>query len=292
LVNHFNHSTPFKFGVEFTPDKVTKNGLKVGQNLQGRLPYQDNKFTTQIIFQDINGNELVGDVTGDGKYLETTLRIVADKGVDVKSSAKTSFWLEPKPESIDSGNVESARLRVRFDKELVVPSILSPNAFPSAVYVNEKTSIGMVEIDLITPPQVDGFLGTKEFSTLLSSKTFTDVTGEYYMIDLNGKVGSPYVVVNVIPDIITVKQVCASTARLVKLGGTYGVRVVNGGIEVSVGIDAPLSVTSVNEIGQQFPIFDGNVNKGTYTFPLTNRGLQWIVVRQGNWLETIGILVD
>jgi hypothetical protein len=285
-------STPFKFGVEFTPDKVTKNGLKVGQNLQGRLPYQDNKFTTQIIFQDINGNELVGDVTGDGKYLETTLRIVADKGVDVKSSAKTSFWLEPKPESIDSGNVESARLRVRFDKELVVPSILSPNAFPSAVYVNEKTSIGMVEIDLITPPQVDGFLGTKEFSTLLSSKTFTDVTGEYYMIDLNGKVGSPYVVVNVIPDIITVKQVCASTARLVKLGGTYGVRVVNGGIEVSVGIDAPLSVTSVNEIGQQFPIFDGNVNKGTYTFPLTNRGLQWIVVRQGNWLETIGILVD
>ena len=283
---------PFTFNVEFTPDKVTKGGLKTGQNLQGRLPYQDNKFSTQIVFEDASGNELVGDVTGDGKYLETTLRIVADKGVDVKSSAKTSFWLEPKPESIDSGNVESARLRVRFDNELVLPSILSPNAFPSAVYVNEKTSIGMVEIDLITPPQVDGFLGTKEFSTLLSSKTFTDVTGEYYMIDLNGKVGSPYVVVNVIPDVITVKQVCASTTRLVKLGGTYGVRVVNGGIEVSVGIDSPLSVTSVNELGQQYPIFDGNVNKGTYTFPLTNKGLQWIVVRQGDWLETVGVYVN
>jgi hypothetical protein len=283
---------PFTFNVEFTPDKVTKGGLKTGQNLQGRLPYQDNKFSTQIVFEDASGNELVGDVTGDGKYLETTLKIVADKGVDVNSIAKTSFWLEPKPESIDSGNVESARLRVKFENTVVNPTVLSPIAFPSATWVNEKTSIGMVEIDLVTPPQVDGYLGTKEFQTLLSEKTFTDVTGDYYTVDLNGKVGSPYVVVNVIPDVITVKQVCASTTRLVKLGGTYGVRVVNGGIEVSVGIDAPLSVTSVNELGQQYPIFDGNVNRGTYTFPLTNKGLQWIVVRQGDWLETVGVYVN
>jgi len=283
---------PFTFNVEFSPDKVTKNGLKVGQNLQGRLPYQDNKFATQIVFEDANGNELVGDVTGDGKYLETTLRIVADKGVDVNSTAKASFWLEPTPESIDSGNVESARLRVKFENSLINPMMLSPISFPSATWVNEKTSIGMVEIDLVTPPQVDGYLGTKEFQTLLSDKTFTDVTGDYYTIDLNGKVGSPYVVVNVIPDVMTVKQVCASTSRLVKLGGTYGVRVVNGGIEVSVGLDAPLSVTSVNELGQQSSIFDGNVNKGTYTFQLTNRGLQWIVIRQGDWVETIGIFVD
>jgi hypothetical protein len=278
--------------VEFTPDKVTKNGLKIGQNLQGRLPYQDNKFSTKIVFQDINGNELVGDVTGDGKYLETTLRIVSDKGVSVKSSAKASFWLEPKPESIDSGNVESARLRVRFDNNLVVPNILSPNAFPSAVYVNEKTSIGMVEIDLITPPQVDGFLGTKEFGTLLSDKTYTDINGEYYMIDLNGKIGSPYVVVNVIPDFITVNQVCASTARLVKIGTGYSLGLANNGIEVSVGIDAPLTLTSVNELGQQEVIFSGFVNKGTYKFPIKTRGLQWIIARQVDWTETLGILVD
>jgi hypothetical protein len=283
---------PFTFNVEFSPDKVTKNGLKVGQNLQGRLPYQDNKFATQIVFEDASGNELIGEVTGDGKYLETTLRIVADKGVDVNSTAKASFWLEPKPESIDSGNVESSRLRVRFENSLINPMLLTPVSFPSATWVNEKVSINMIEIDLVTPPQVDGYLGTKEFQTLLSDKTFTDVTGDYYTVDLNGKVGSPYVVVNVIPDVMTVKQVCATTTRLVKLGGTYGVRVVNGGIEVSVGIDAPLSVTSVNELGQQIFIFDGNVNKGTYTFPLTNKGLQWIVVRQGDWLETVGVYVN
>lgn len=283
---------PFTFNVEFSPDKVTKNGLKSGQNLKGRLPYQDNTFSTQIVFEDASGNELIGEITGDGKYLETTLKIVADKGVEVNAIAKASFWLEPTPESIDSGNVESARLRVKFENSLVTPTILSPIAFPSATLVNEKTSIGMVEIDLVTPPQVDGYLGTKEFQTLLSDKTFTDVTGDYYTIDLNGKVGSPYVVVNVIPDIITVVPVCASTTRLVKLGGTYRVRVVGGGLEVSVGLDAPLSVISYNQLGQQTEIFDGTVNKGTYTFSLTNRGLQWIVVRQGDWVETIGVFVN
>jgi hypothetical protein len=283
---------PFKFLVEFTPDKVTKGGLKIGQNLKGRLPYQDNIFSTQIVFQDANGNELIGNITGDGKYLETTLKIVADKGVDVNSTAKTSFWLEPTPESIDSGNVETARLRVKFDNTLINPTILSPIAFPSATWLNEKISVGMIEIDIITPPQIDGYLGTKEFQTLLSEKTFTDVSGEYYTVDLNGKIGSPYVVVNVIPDIVTVKQVCANTSRLVKLGGTYGVRVINGGIEVSVGLDAPLSVTSVNQLGQHTPIFDGDVTKGVYNFALINRGLQWIVIRQGDWVETIGIYVN
>jgi hypothetical protein len=283
---------PFTFNVEFSPDKVTKNGLKFGQNLNGRLPYQDNTFSTQIVFEDVSGNELIGNITGDGKYLETTLKIVGDKGIEVGSIAKASFWLEPKPESIDSGNVESSRLRVKFENTLVTPTVLSPNAFPSATWVNEKTSIGMVEIDLVTPPQVDGYLGTKEFQTLLSDKTFTDVTGDYYTVDLNGKSGSPYVVVNVIPDVITVNQVCATTTRLVKLGGTYGVRVVNGGIEVSVGLDAPLSVVSYNQLGQQTEIFDGNVNKGIYTFSLSNKGLQWIVVRQGDWVETIGVFVN
>ena len=77
-----------------------------------------------------------------------------------------------------------------------------------------------------------------------------------------------------------------------KVGGAYGIRVVSGGIEVSVGLDAPLTITSVNQLGQQTDIFDASVLKGTYVFPLSNKGLQWVVAKQGDWVETIGIYVE
>jgi hypothetical protein len=284
-------TVPFTFGVEFTPDKVTKGGLKAGQNLNGRLPYQDNKFTTQIVFEDTKGNELIGDVTGDGKYLETTLRIVGDKGIDIGKTAKASFFLEPRPESIDSGNVESARLRVTFDNNIITPEILKTSNFPTANLIDEKRSSGMVEIDLVTTPQVDGFLGTKEFQTLLYSKSVTNVDGLYYTINKGDKVASPYVVINVIPDEIAVVSVCANVRRVIEFGNAYGIVVKNNIVEVSVGIDAPLTLTSVNEIGQQEVIFSGFVKKGTYHFSIQKTGLQWIVGRQGDWIETMGIFV-
>jgi hypothetical protein len=285
-------SVPFSFNVEFTPDKVTKGGLKTGQNLNGRLPYQDNKFKTEIVFEDGNGNELVGDVSGDGKYLETTLRIIADKGINVNEVAKISFWLEPTPESIDSGNVESARLRVRFDNGLLNPKLQAPNNFPSASLIEEKNSTGMIEIDLITNRQVDGYLGLKEFQTLLYSKNFSNIEGEYYTINKGDKIASPYVVVNVIPDVLTVIPVCANVRRLVEMGGSYGIVIKNNVVEVSVGIDAPLVLSSINELGQQSVIFNGFVKKGTYTFSVQTKGLQWLIARQGDWIETQGILVD
>jgi hypothetical protein len=284
-------TVPFTFGVEFTPDKVTKGGLKAGQNLNGRLPYQDNKFTTQIVFEDTKGNELIGDVTGDGKYLETTLRIVGDKGIDIGKTAKASFFLEPRPESIDSGNVESARLRVTFDNNLITPELIEPSNFPTANLIDEKRSSGMVEIDLVTTPQVDGFLGTREFQTLLYSKSVTKVDGLYYTINKGNKVASPYVVINVIPDEIAVVPVCANVRRVIEVGNPYGIVVKNNIVEVSVGIDAPLTLTSVNEIGQQEVIFSGFVKKGTYHFSIQKTGLQWIVGRQGDWIETMGIFV-
>jgi hypothetical protein len=285
-------SVPFSFNVEFTPDKVTKGGLKKGQNLNGRLPYQDNKFNTEIVFEDGNRNELVGDVSGDGKYLETTLRIIADKGINVNEVAKVSFWLEPTPESIDSGNVESARLRVRFDNGLLNPKLQAPNNFPSASLIEEKNSTGMIEIDLITNSQVDGYLGLKEFQTLLYSKNFSNIEGEYYTINKGDKIASPYVVVNVIPDVLTVIPVCANVRRLVEMGGSYGIVIKNNVVEVSVGIDAPLVLSSINELGQQSVIFNGFVKKGTYTFSVQTKGLQWLIARQGDWIETQGILVD
>jgi hypothetical protein len=284
-------TVPFTFGVEFTPDKVTKGGLKSGQNLNGRLPYQDNKFATQIVFEDTKGNELIGDVTGDGKYLETTLRIVGDKGIEIGKTAKASFFLEPRPESIDSGNVESARLRITFDNNIITPQLMKQINFPTANLIEEKTSSGMVEVDLVTTPQVDGFLGTKEFQALLYSKSVTNVDGLYYTINKGNKVASPYVVINVIPDEISVVPVCANVRRVVDLGSPYGIVVKNNIVEVSVGIDAPLTLTSVNEIGQQEVIFSGFVKKGTYHFSIQKTGLQWIVGRQGSWMETMGIFV-
>jgi len=285
-------TVPFTFGVEFTPDKVTKGGLKLGQNLNGRLPYQDNKFATQIVFEDAKGNELIGDITGDGKYLETTLRIVGDKGIDIGKTSKVSFFLEPRPESIDSGNVESARLRVTFDNNIITPEILKSSNFPTANLIDEKRSLGMVEIDLVTTPQVDGFLGTREFQTLLHSKSVTNVDGLYYTINKGDKIASPYVVINVIPDEVTVVPVCANVRRIINIGGKYGIVVKNNIVEVSVGIDAPLTLTSVNELGQQEVIFSGFVNKGTYHFPIQKTGLQWIVGRQGDWIESMGIFVQ
>jgi hypothetical protein len=285
-------SVPFTFNVEFTPDKVTKNGLKPGQNLRGRLPYQDDKFSTKIVFEGDNGTELVGDISGDGKYLETTLRIVAEKNVPVDQIAKVSFFLEPRPESIDSGNVESARLRVTFDNGLINPKLNTASNFPSALLIDEKASIGMLEIDLITPPQVDGFLGTKQFQTLLHKQNYTDVDGLYYTIDKGGKVGSPYVVINVEPDVLSVVPVCANASRLIELGGAYGMVVKNNTIEVTVGIDAPLTLMSINELGQQDLIFSGFVKKGTYNFTTKRRGIQWIMGSQGGWTNVLPILVD
>jgi len=285
-------NSPFQFGVEFTPDKVTKRGLKTGQNLNGRLPYQDNTFSTQIVFEDAMGNELVGDVTGDGKYLETTLRIVGDKGIDIGKTAKASFFLEPRPESIDSGNVESARLRVIFDNNIITPQLINPSDFPSASLIAETKSSGMLEIDLITPPQVDGFLGTREFQTLLYSKSVSRVDGLYYTINKGDKIASPYVVINVVPDDITVVPVCANSRRIIDIGRPYGIVVKNNIIEVSVGIDAPLNLKSINPIGEEDIIFSGFVSKGTYTFAIKNRGLQWLVGNQGDWTETLGIFVD
>jgi hypothetical protein len=285
-------TVPFTFNVEFAPDKVTKAGLKAGQNLNGRLPYQDNKFSTQIVFEDLNKNELVGDVTGDGKYLETTLRIVGDKGIEIGKAAKASFFLEPRPESIDSGNVESARLRITYDNNIITPELINQTNFPTATLIDEKTSSGMVEIDLVTTPQVDGFLGTKEFQTLLYSKSVSTVDGLYYTINKADKVASSYVVINVIPDEIAVVPVCANVRRVIDIGSPYGIVVKNNIVEVSVGIDAPLTLTSVNEIGQQEIMFSGFVKKGTYHFSVQKRGLQWIVARQAGWMDTMGIFVD
>ena len=282
-------TTPFQFNVEFTPDKVTKNGLKIGQNLQGRLPYQDNTFVTQIVFQDDKGNELVGDITGDGKYLETTLRIVAAKNVEIGKTGDISFFLEPRPESVDSGNVESARLRVTFENQLITP--ISKKSFPTTSLFEETKSLGMLEMDLVTSPQVDGFLGTYSFQALLNSNNSSDVNGLYYTINKGNKIASPYVVFNVIPDEFVVVPVCANVRRVIEVGNPYGIVVKNNIVEVSVGIDAPLTLTSVNEIGQQEVIFSGFVKKGTYHFSIQKTGLQWIVGRQGDWMETMGIFV-
>ena len=285
-------SMPFTYGVEFTPDKVTRGGLKTGQNLNGRLPYQDKTFATQIVFEDANGRELVGNITGDGKYLETTLRIIADKDVPVDGVGKAAFFLEPTPESIDSGNVETARLRVLFEGGLLAPELLDASNFPTALIVDETRSIGMLEIDLLTTPQVDGYLGMREFKGMLYSKNYSDITGLYYTIDKFGKTGSPYVVVNVIPDVMTVVPVCANGLRLVNMNKPYSIMVKNNGIEVSVALDAPLTLTTSNELGQQHVIFSGHVKKGTYHFPVKTKGLQWIIARQADWLETVGVYVD
>ena len=282
-------TTPFEFNVEFTPDKVTKNGLKIGQNLQGRLPYQDNTFATQIIFQDDKGNELIGDVSGDGKYLETTLRIVAAKNVEIGKTGDVSFFLDPRPESVDSGNVESSRLRVIFENELITP--ITKKSFPTTSLFEETKSLGMLEMDLVTSPQVDGFLGTYSFQALLNSNNLSKVDGLYYTINKGNKIASPYVVFNVIPDEFVVVPVCANVRRVIEVGSAYGIVVKNNIVEVSVGIDAPLTLTSVNEIGQQEVIFSGFVKKGTYHFSIQNTGLQWIVGRQGDWMETMGIFV-
>jgi hypothetical protein len=282
-------TTPFQFNVEFTPDKVTKNGLKVGQNLQGRLPYQDNTFATEIVFEDDKGNELIGEITGDGKYLETTLRIVAAKNVEIGKTGDVSFFLDPRPESVDSGNVESARLRVIFENELITP--ITKKSFPTTSLFEETKSLGMLEMDLVTSPQVDGFLGTYSFQALLNSNNSSDVSGLYYTINKDNKIASPYVVFNVIPDEFVVVPVCANVRRVIEVGNPYGIVVKNNIVEVSVGIDAPLTLTSVNEIGQQEVIFSGFVKKGTYHFSIQNTGLQWIVGRQGDWMETMGIFV-
>jgi hypothetical protein len=284
---------PFTFNVEFTPDAVTIGGLKSGQNLNGRLPYRDTEFITEIVFEEVGtGNELSGYIIGDGKYLETTLRIVGDKKIDVGKTAKTSFFLEPRPESIDSGNVESARLRVIFDNNIITPELVKPSDFPTASLIDETISLGMIEIDLITPPQVDGFLGTREFQTLLYSKSVTKIDGLYYTINKGEKTASPYVVINVIPDDITVVPVCANSLRVVEFGSLYAMAVKNNIIEISVGIDAPLTLTSVNELGQQEVIFSGFVKKGIYHFPIQKKGLQWIVGTQGDWIESMGIFVQ
>jgi len=282
-------STPFTYGIEFRPDKVTKNGLKSGQNLKGRLPYQDNTFATQIVFEDASGNELVGDITGDGKYLETTLRIVAPKGINISEKGDVSFILQPTPESIDSGNVESARLRILFDNGVITP--VDKKSFPTAITFDQSKFPGMVEIDLVTPPQIDGFLGSYTFGALLSSKLFTSVDGLYYTIDKGGKEGSPYVVINVIPDDFVVIPVCANIRRVVDFTNPSRMIVKNNMVEVTVGIDAPLTVASTNEIGQQEIIFSGFVKKGTYHFLIQNEGLQWISANQGLWNEVMGIFV-
>jgi len=284
-------NVPFRFDVQFTPSWVSKNGLKPGQDLRGRLPYRDDSFYTQIVFEDLTtGKEVIGEISGDGKYLETTLRIVGARDIPVGEEANVSFFLEPTPESIDSGDVRSARLRVTFDPNVVYP--LSKKEFPTSLFMEENISIGMVEIDLVTTLQSDGLLGSYTFGTLFDASPFSNVDGLYYTIDKESVIGSPYVVVNVIPDQITIKEVCGAGLRLVDFRNAYTIQVRNNSIEVTVGIDGPLTITSVNELGQQDILFYGDVKAGTYKLTTNRKGLQWIVARQGDWVETIGILVD
>lgn len=282
-------SVDFEYGIDFTPNKVTGPGIKSGQNLNGRLPYQDTSFSTEIVFEDANGNEIIGDVSGDGKYLETTLRIVTDKNIPIGQIAKASFFLEPKPESIDSGSVESSRLRLTFDNRLITPT--KTLSIPTALLTEEKNSIGMVEIDMVTPPQRDGYLGTKEFGALLGPKNNTDVDGLYYTIDKADKKGSPYVVVNVEPDVITVVPVCANVKRLTQVGGSYKMVLRDNIVDVSVASDEQLTIMTFNELGQQQVIFSGFVKRGTHSFPVTTSGLQWLVANHAYWSETMAVYV-
>lgn len=287
-------NVPFTFNIEFTPNAVTQDGLKPGQSLKGRLPYRNSEFITYIVFEDIQtGKELIGTVVGNGKYLETTLRIIAPKDIPVGSDANVQFYLEPTPESIDSGNVESSRLRIKYNTNLVTPNFQTPNDFLHTAIIEETRSVNMSEIDLVfTKPQTSGYIGKKSFKCVLYKENYTPMDGEYYTIDKDGKSGSPYVVVNVIPDILTVVPVCANNRRIVEFGGNYGIIIKNNIVEVSVGIDGPLNLYSMNELGQQVPIFNEFVKKGTYKFLINNRGLQWLVAKQGSWIEVQGIYVD
>jgi len=285
---------PFTFNVEFTPNAVTVGGLKQGQNLNGRLPYRDTEFITEIVFEEIGtGNELKGYIIGDGKYLETTLRIVAAKEVPVGSTGDVLFNLEPTPESIDSGNVESSRLRIRFENGLMSPDVLNKNDFLGVSTISETKSINMMEFDLVYPqPQKDGYVGKKTFEAMLFAQPYSNVSGDYYTIDKDGKIASQYVVVNVIPDVFTIEKVCAGNLRLVGLGGNYKSIVKNDVVQVTIGIDAPLSIDIINELGQKTNIFNEYLSKGTYEFTIPFKGHFWLRVSQGNWTETLPIFIN
>lgn len=245
--------------VRFTPTAVTQ--MQNGQDMTflttsakaavGDLSYRATPFAGTIDVTDVvNGEVKQGQVTGNGKYLETTNR-VRDARVAPKETVEVEIKLEAEPENISVSNMVEIRTRVTYDGKLLRPFEMNgDDATKSVILTNTQTAgwriktaakmpnVDMIEIDLVRDNVADGatlqsfpanlteampmvkvkfdaFLGTG----MDPNNPFKSQIGVYtYWVDHNttdDNLDKRFVLIRDIPGEVTVDPSCAGAARLV-----------------------------------------------------------------------------
>ncbi len=294
--------------VRFVPSFVTS--VEAGQSdlssvkakTQGLIRRNEVHTATLKITEELTGKEKLAQLSGNGKFLETTNFIGDQYNADPGGSVDVAVELKSSPQAIDVAKVTEMRVRLNYDPRLVKPRadindiILAGTQMEgwtvkkSSVTGRPNDPTNQIELDLVDMRATKTPLSSTSKLAMFKVKfdvffgqsvqgTFSTPVSVYsYWVDLDSSNNrDDYVLVNDQPGKITVNLPCAKVRRLANISTTsYGVKpvrpnpVVNTGvISFGVGIAAPTRIELFNSMGEKvITLIDQKLDVGEYDLTL------------------------
>lgn len=294
--------------VRFVPTYVTmvapgQTGLgSIKARTQALVARADVHTATLKITEELTGKEKVAQLSGNGKYLETTNLIGDNYTVAPGGSIDVAVELKADPQAIDVANMTELRVRVSFDPRIVKPRgdvkdiILSGTQMEgwtvlrSAVTGKPSDDYNQLEIDLVDMRATKKALSNASNMAMFKVKfdaffnqakdgSFSTPIGVYsYWVDHDATNNrDDYVLFLDKPGKLTITLPCANVRRLAAFTSTtFGVKpvrpnpVVNSGvISFGVSIPAPTRIELFNAMGEKVvTLVDQKLEVGEYDLTL------------------------
>lgn len=300
---------PISVHYEFTPSFVTQNGLKVGQDLNGRLPFRVNTFAAQIQITELSrGIVDTANIYGDGEYLETTAYIPSGYTTTVGDVIDIFAYVDELPERVNVGGVDQFRVRFSYEPELlnpIDPVLAGTQTDGWEIIKYELVGDRTIEIDVKNKSgdgtalvqSTDPVIGMT-YQVLLTDLDYVPLPIQLYWLDVEStnEEDKQYVVFNNVPGDLQVDLTCAGQMRIVSIGdANYFIdskkSVVSNNIEIDygVGIDAPVDIQLVDVMGNATTVVHGNQKAGEYNVVIDAtdlpNGVYFITYRSGDYVS-------
>lgn len=294
--------------VRFVPSFVTlmENGQanieSAKAKTQGLLRRNEVHTATLKITEELTGKDKVAQLSGNGKYLETTNFVGDAYSAAPGGNVDVAVELSGAPQAVDASNMTELRVRLNYDPRIVKPRsdvkdiILAGTqmegwtVLKSSVTGKPGDALNQIELDLVDQRATKKALSSNSklpmfkvkfdvfFNQSLQGTFSTPVAVYSYWVDLDASNNrEDYVLFVDKPGKITVTLPCANIRRLATFSTTkYGVKpvrpnpVVNTGvISFGVGIAAPTRIEMFNAMGEKvMTLVDQKLEVGEYDLTL------------------------
>jgi hypothetical protein len=293
--------------VRFTPSYVTviqPGQTQVGSGkakAQGLVARTEVHSGSLMVTDELTKKTKPAQLSGNGKYLETTNFIREYPPVAPGASVDVAVELEAAPESIDAADITELRVRINYDPRLVKPRANAADiilagtqmegwtVLKSSVTGSASDDLNQIELDLVdnravkSPLRNNGVPMFKVkfdvfFNQSKQGEFSTPVSVYSYWVDLDASGDrKDYVLFLDKPGKISVSLPCAQVSRLTALSNTkYAVKPVRpnpvvstGVIAFGVGIEAPTRIELFNAMGEKvMTLVDQKLQVGEYELTL------------------------